>query len=171
MDKEVKECRSAPLFAPKIWRGAPRSCSKFAGVTERRSSSWSGYPSLLVSWNKDRRRAPPSPEEERIDDDLDFEPAKFSNTLRSSCRRPVTERDKEGEHQRRSLDGRGRSCRSDRRPPVRRTEAALRQAVRRTGRHRAPSGPPSRSCSLDLQLTFVFRMCTHCWTSDQSEAH
>ena len=29
-------------------------------------------------------------EEENIDDDLDFEVAKFTNTLRNSCRRPVT---------------------------------------------------------------------------------
>ena len=49
MDKQVKECRSAPFAAPKIWRGAPRSRSKFAGVTERRSSSWSGYPSLAAT--------------------------------------------------------------------------------------------------------------------------
>ena len=49
MDKQVKECRSAPFATPKIWRGAQRSRSKFAGVTERRSSSWSGYPSLVVA--------------------------------------------------------------------------------------------------------------------------
>ena len=35
-------------------------------------------------------------EEERIDDDLDFEPAKFTFTLRNLCRRPVTESDEEG---------------------------------------------------------------------------
>ena len=32
-----------------------------------------------------------------IDDDLDFEVAKFTNTLRSSHSRPVTETDEEGQ--------------------------------------------------------------------------
>ena len=42
-------------------------------------------------WNKEQGRAPPPPEEDRIDDDLDFEAAKFTITLRHSCCRPVAE--------------------------------------------------------------------------------
>ena len=45
-----------------------------------------------MSWNKERGQAPLAEEEERIDDDLDFEEAKFTITLHKSCSRPVTEK-------------------------------------------------------------------------------
>ena len=42
---------------------------------------------MLVSYKKDLSGGT----EERIDDDLDFEAAKFTNTLHKSCSRPVAE--------------------------------------------------------------------------------
>ena len=42
---------------------------------------------MLTSLNKDRGEV----RQDAIDDDLDFEEAKFTNTLHKSCSRPVTE--------------------------------------------------------------------------------
>ena len=53
-------------------------------------SDWEGEEEVAATAGK-------ATEEERIDDYLDFEAAKFTNTLRSSRSRPVTETDEEGQ--------------------------------------------------------------------------